>query len=277
MSFLLTALVLPLILLAVQWIVSDLDSLTSRNTRLKSNRETHMSNSMWRAFIMRNALTFHYKKSSEKIKLEVLIEILLGAAIVFVFLLTLHIFISGRVQAIFSELFILVASFSTIIIFRYTHKKKKLDNSISEIDMEIPSVIVMFSLLVSAGESLRGAIEYLSNFPQSRLSKIFSAVSSYNKNGLSLTQALDKSAVESQSRSFRKFTDALALSIDRGSPLSVVLAHQTTEARSAYKAELLRIAGKAEIKLMIPIVFLILPISVVFALLPSLRALSAVM
>ena len=277
MSIFLTALVLPVILLGVQWIVSDLDSLTSRNTCLKSKRETNTSNSIWRAILMRKVPTLLYKKSHEKRKLEVLIEILLGASTVFIFLLTLHNFISGRVQAIFSELFILVVSLSTSIFFRYTQKKKKLDNSISEIDLEIPSVIVMFSLLVSAGESLRGAIEYLSNFPQSRLSRVFSAVSADNKNGLSLTQALDKSAVESQSRSFRKFTDALALSIDRGSPLSVVLAHQTTEARSAFKAELLRIAGKAEIKLMIPIVFLILPISVVFALLPSLRALSTVM
>jgi tight adherence protein C len=59
--------------------------------------------------------------------------------------------------------------------------------------------------------------------------------------------------------------------------LSAVLANQTFESRSAYKAELLKVAGKAELKLMIPIVFLILPISIVFALLPSLKALSNVM
>ena len=70
-------------------------------------------------------------------KLEVLIEILLGAATVSIFLLTLHNFISGRVQAIFSELFILVVSLSTSIFFRYTQKKKKLDKSISEIDFSI--------------------------------------------------------------------------------------------------------------------------------------------
>ena len=76
MPILLTALVLPAILLSVKWIISDLDSLTSRKNCLKSKAGTDRSNSNWAVFFMRQVSTLLNKKSHEKMKLEVLIEIL---------------------------------------------------------------------------------------------------------------------------------------------------------------------------------------------------------
>jgi tight adherence protein C len=273
MSILLTALVLPAIFIAVQWIVSDHTRSVSGMREEKSQRWREIEPSVRHQSETRKTLEISkWLKRSDSI-----IELIATLMTMFVFLLTLHNFLSGQIQMIIGEIFITGMALFLAISWRYMRSRNKLKSLISEIEIEIPSVIVMFSLLVSAGESLRGAIEYLSHFPKSKISKIFRDINVYHQHGLSITQLLDSAAEESHSRSFRKFTDALALSIDRGSPLSAVLANQTFESRSAYKAELLKVAGKAELKLMIPIVFLILPISIVFALLPSLKALSNVM
>jgi len=52
-----------------------------------------------------------------------------------------------------------------------------------------------------------------------------------------------------------------------------VVNRQVEEVRNEERSQLLVAAGKAEIALMIPVVFLILPISVLFALWPSYFAL----
>ena len=63
------------------------------------------------------------------------------------------------------------------------------------------------------------------------------------------------------------------IAVERGSPLVDVVNRQVEEVRNEERSRLLEAAGKAEIALMIPVVFLILPISVLFALWPSYFAL----
>ncbi|MGA1306100.1 MAG: pilus assembly protein TadB, partial [Candidatus Nanopelagicaceae bacterium] len=67
------------------------------------------------------------------------------------------------------------------------------------------------------------------------------------------------------------------LGIQRGSSLGPILIAQVKDARLASKNLILQRAGKAEIALMIPIVFLILPISILFALFPSFEQLNSFM
>jgi len=52
------------------------------------------------------------------------------------------------------------------------------------------------------------------------------------------------------------------------------LTRHASEARSVQRNRVLSAAGKAEISMMIPVVFLILPISILFALWPSLANLN---
>jgi tight adherence protein C len=59
------------------------------------------------------------------------------------------------------------------------------------------------------------------------------------------------------------------IAVERGSPLVEVVNRQVEEVRNQERARLLEAAGKAEIAMMVPVVFLILPISVLFALWPS--------
>ena len=89
------------------------------------------------------------------------------------------------------------------------------------------------------------------------------------KNGANMIQSLESMANGATSVTVRRFCDTLILAVERGTSLSEVLQRQVQEVRQQNHASLLTAAGKAEIALMIPVIFLILPVSVLFALWPS--------
>ena len=74
----------------------------------------------------------------------------------------------------------------------------------------------------------------------------------------------------------RQFVDATVSALIRGTPLAEVLQRQVIEVRNLYHRHVLERAGKAEISMMVPIVFLILPVSILFALWPSLSHLNLI-
>jgi tight adherence protein C len=66
------------------------------------------------------------------------------------------------------------------------------------------------------------------------------------------------------------------VAIERGTPLSDVLRAQAVDAREARKRQLLEAGGRKEIAMMLPVVFLVLPTTVVFALYPGVVGFSVV-
>ena len=65
----------------------------------------------------------------------------------------------------------------------------------------------------------------------------------------------------------------MAVAIERGTPLADVLRAQAQDARDNAKRELMETAGKKEIAMLAPVVFFILPLTVVFAIFPGLSLL----
>jgi tight adherence protein C len=59
------------------------------------------------------------------------------------------------------------------------------------------------------------------------------------------------------------------VAVERGTPLADVLRAQAMDVREAGRRRLLEIGGRKEIAMMVPVVFLILPVTVVFALYPG--------
>lgn len=146
-----------------------------------------------------------------------------------------------------------------------------------KLDFEFSEMIEMFALATSAGESLLGGLKFLASFPNSGHAQLFQEVIALSDDGISLMQAVDLVAERSGSESFRKFANTVLLALERGSPLSAVLLNQAAESRSSYKADLLALAGRAEIALLIPVVFLILPLSVIFTLWPSFHSILGIL
>jgi pilus assembly protein TadC len=91
--------------------------------------------------------------------------------------------------------------------------------------------------------------------------------------GKSVVQALDLLANRINSHLVSDLVDALTQSIARGTPLGNLLADHAQSMRERQRRILLERAGKAEVKMMVPVVFLLLPISVLFALWPSFQQL----
>ena len=59
------------------------------------------------------------------------------------------------------------------------------------------------------------------------------------------------------------------VAIERGTPLAEVLRAQATDVREYSKRALLEAGGRKELQMMVPVVFLILPVTVLFALYPG--------
>ena len=144
----------------------------------------------------------------------------------------------------------------------------------SSLESEFPAVIEMLTLAISAGETPLSAIMRISQSATGQLPKEFARVVTDVRNGLSLHEALDSMGRRIKSVLIRRFVDALVTATLRGAPLVEVLTRHASEARSVQRNRVLSAAGKAEISMMIPVVFLILPISILFALWPSLANLN---
>jgi tight adherence protein C len=63
--------------------------------------------------------------------------------------------------------------------------------------------------------------------------------------------------------------DQITGALERGTPLSEVLRAQAQDGRDEAKRELLEVAGKKEVAMLVPLVFLILPTTIVFAIFPG--------
>ena len=73
--------------------------------------------------------------------------------------------------------------------------------------------------------------------------------------------------------SITRLVDQVLAALDRGSPLAEVLRAHALDAREESKRALLEAAGTREVAMLIPLVFLILPVTVLFAVWPGLMVL----
>lgn len=148
--------------------------------------------------------------------------------------------------------------------------KNRCEKRVKDIEGEFPSAIEMLTLAVGAGESPASALKRISTRANGLLANEFKRVIVEIENGRTFTAALDDVSKRLSSDVIRRFADALAISISRGSSLVETLSHSASEVRNQERIQLLTAAGKSEISMMIPVVFLILPVSILFALYPSL-------
>jgi tight adherence protein C len=154
------------------------------------------------------------------------------------------------------------------VTFRVESKKAR-----TLIELEFPLVVELFAILLAGNQSPATALDHISRRTNGEFSTVLRDAVNEIHQGANFSQALDLLSARIQSPMVRRFCDSLMIAVERGSPLIDVVNRQVEEVRNEQRARLLEAAGKAEIALMIPVVFLILPISVLFALWPSYFAL----
>lgn len=182
-------------------------------------------------------------------------------------------FLIGLIPLAAYGLSLVLISFGVFVVTEH-NLKKRCEQRARVIEGEFPSVIEMLTLAVGAGESPASALKRISIRASGLLASEFKRVIVEIENGQSLTLALDDLSKRLSSDAIRRFVDSLAISISRGSSLVETLSHSASESRNQERVRLLTAAGKSEISMMIPVVFLILPVSILFALYPSLANLN---
>ena len=91
--------------------------------------------------------------------------------------------------------------------------------------------------------------------------------------GTPLSQSLTGVARRTNVMAVTRFIEGVIVALERGTPLADVLRAQAQDAREAARGELIESAGRKEVLMMAPVVFLVLPITILFAVYPGIAAL----
>lgn len=135
---------------------------------------------------------------------------------------------------------------------------------------EFPVVAELLALAVTAGEGPVGAIDRVCRLTGGELGRELSATLASARSGLSLVDALQALSDRTSLGVLSRFVDGIVVATERGTPLADVLRAQAADVREAGKRRLLEAGGRKEIAMMVPVVFLVLPVTVLFALYPGL-------
>ena len=134
---------------------------------------------------------------------------------------------------------------------------------------EFPTVAELLALAVSAGEGAIGALERVCRLSRGELSDELRHCLADARAGANLPTALQGLADRTGLLSLSRFVDGIVVAVERGTPLAEVLRAQAQDVREASRRTLMEQGGKKEILMMVPVVFLILPVTVLFAVYPG--------
>ena len=139
---------------------------------------------------------------------------------------------------------------------------------------EFPTIAELLALSVAAGEGAVGALERVSSSASGELAGELRSTLAHARAGAPLVAALEGLAARTAVPVLARFVDGMATALERGTPLADVLRAQAQDVREASRRQLMEAGGKKEIQMMVPVVFLVLPVTVLFAVFPGASVLS---
>lgn len=141
---------------------------------------------------------------------------------------------------------------------------------------EFPAVAELLALSVTAGEGTTQALERVARLSRGELATDLELALAEARTGAPIQQALQQMGGRTGLAPITRFVDGLVVAIERGTPLGEVLRAQAQDAREAARQALIEEGGRREIAMMVPVVFLVLPVTLLFALFPGFYGLSFV-
>jgi len=139
---------------------------------------------------------------------------------------------------------------------------------------EFPTIAELLALAVGAGEGAVGALDRVTTLAGGELANELGRALADARSGASLVVALERMASRTSLPALARFVDGVAVAVERGTPLADVLRAQAVDVREEGRRRLLETAGRKEIAMLLPVVFFVLPVTVVFALFPGFYNLS---
>jgi tight adherence protein C len=139
---------------------------------------------------------------------------------------------------------------------------------------ELPEFLDLLVVALASGEGVFSSIRRVTQVAQGILAKEFEQLVRAVQLGQPMEDELIGLAQRLPQQQVVEFCNKLNLANRRGTPLAHVLQMQSITVRTDIQNQLFKQAGKNETRMMIPLVFLILPITVLFAIYPSLQLLN---
>jgi len=134
---------------------------------------------------------------------------------------------------------------------------------------ELPTVAELLALSVAAGEGPAAALDRVARACRGELAEELKRVLAETRAGETLVRALDALADRTGLLALSRFADGLAVALERGTPLADVLRAQAGDIREAGRRELIESGARREVAMMIPVIFLVLPVTIAFAFYPG--------
>ncbi|MGO1167521.1 MAG: type II secretion system F family protein [Janibacter sp.] len=167
-------------------------------------------------------------------------------------------------------LVLVVLGFACGVVYRDSSLSKEADRREAKMLAEFPTVAELLALAVGAGEGAAGALERVVRLSQGELSDELGRCLADARAGASLPTALQGLADRTGLTSLTRFVDGIVVAVERGTPLADVLRAQAQDVREEGRRQIMEAGGKKEIAMMVPVVFGVLPVTILFALFPGL-------
>jgi tight adherence protein C len=148
-----------------------------------------------------------------------------------------------------------------------THQVQRRERSMLA---EFPVIADLLALAVLAGEAPVDALQRVCRLTHGELTKDIRGALDAARAGIPIARALSDLAARTTLEPFERFVQGIVVALERGTPLAEVLRAQAADVREQSKRALLEAGGRKELQMMVPVVFLILPVTVLFALYPGL-------
>lgn len=176
--------------------------------------------------------------------------------------------LSGTGGAV-SSLLISATALAGGVIARDHHLTGQVTARERRIIAEFPAIAELLALAVAAGESPVSALDRVVRRSGGELSRDLAKVLAAVRTGEPVGIAFDHWSSVTGLPLVSRFAQGIAVAVERGTPLAEVLHAQAADVREAGRRELIEIAARKEIFMMVPVVFLVLPVTVFFAFWPG--------
>ncbi|MFC4244968.1 type II secretion system F family protein [Gryllotalpicola reticulitermitis] len=140
---------------------------------------------------------------------------------------------------------------------------------LARIAEEFPTVAELLALSLSAGEGSFDAMRRVARASSGEFGTELRGVVADVNLGVPLVDALERMSRAVRIPRVALFVDAVVGALERGAPLAEVLRAQASDARAERKRELLELAGRKEVAMLVPLIFGLLPLTVVIAVFPG--------
>jgi len=168
-----------------------------------------------------------------------------------------------------SSLLLCAVGFAAGVLARDTYLSSQVTHRERRVLAEFPVIAELLALAVAAGESPVAALDRVVSRSGGELSRDLGGVLAAVRTGEPVGRAFDDLARTTGVPSVARFAQGVAVAVERGTPLADVLHAQAADEREAGRRELIEVAARKEIFMMVPVVFLVLPVTVLIAFWPG--------